>query len=176
MTKLLATALALSISVVSAEPRDGQHDFDFELGKWKIHLKRLKARLAGSHEWVEFDGTSVTRPLWGGKAQAEEFEVDSPIGGRIEGLTVRLYAQTSHEWSLNWANQQNGRFEIPTVGSFSGDHGEFYDMETWEGHTVLTRFLWSKITPKSAHFEQAFSVDGGKTWEVNWITDQTRVE
>jgi hypothetical protein len=176
MTKLLAIALAVGVSVASAEPRDGQHDFDFELGKWKIHLKRLKSRLTGSHEWVEFDGTSVTRPLWDGKAQVEEFEVDSPIGGRIEGMTVRLYSPTSHEWSLNWANQTNGRFEVPTVGSFAGDHGEFYDMEQWEGRTVLTRFLWSKITPKTAHFEQAFSVDGGKSWEVNWITDQTRVE
>ncbi|HUJ61934.1 MAG TPA: hypothetical protein VLX92_25690 [Kofleriaceae bacterium] len=176
MTKLVLFALLVSAAAADATPRDGQHDFDFEVGTWKIHLKRLKARLVGSHEWIEFDGTSVTRPLWGGKSQVEEFEVDSPIGGRIEGMTVRLYSPTTHEWSLNWANQHDGHFDTPTIGSFSGDRGEFYDMEPWEGRTVLVRFVWSKITPKSAHFEQSFSTDGGKTWEVNWITDQTRVE
>lgn len=171
---IVMLVLAAGAATAAAEPRDGQHDFDFELGTWKIHLKKLKAPLHGSKEWIDFDGTSTTRPLWGGKAQVEEFEVDSPVVGRIEGMTVRLYSPTSHQWSLNWANQKTGHFDTPTIGESKGDHGEFYDMEMFEGRSILVRFIWSKITPKTAHFEQAFSDDGGKTWEVNWITDQTR--
>jgi len=114
--------------------------------------------------------------LWGGKAQVEEMEVDSPAVGHLEGMTVRLYDPKSHQWSLNWANQKNGHFDTPTVGEFKDGKGEFFDMEMFEGRMILVRYVWSQITPKSAHFEQSYSTDGGKTWEANWITDQTRVE
>ena len=177
--KRIALVILLAIPLAAAaEPRDGQHDFDFELGRWKLQLRKLKAPLkGGTKEWLAFSGTSVTRPAWNGKAQVEEFEVDSPVAGHIEGMTVRLYSPTSHQWSLNWANQKNGRFDVPTVGAFLKDgYGEFYDQEVFEGRTILVRYIWSNITKTSAHFEQAFSDDGGKTWEVNWITDQQRVE
>jgi hypothetical protein len=164
------------VAAAPAEPRDGQHDFDFELGRWKMQLRRLKNPLHGSREWVEFAGTSVTRSLWNGKAQVEEFEVDSPVAGHIEGMTVRLYSPTSRQWSLYWANQKNGRFDIPTIGEFKNGRGEFFDHEMFEGRMILVRYVWSNITPKTAHFEQSYSTDGGKTWEPNWITDQTRVE
>jgi len=158
--------------------RDGQHDFDFEIGTWKIHLSRLKDRLAGSKTWVEFDGTSITRKVWGGKANLEEFETDSPTG-HIEGLTLRTYNPETHQWSIYWANSKDpalGQPILPMVGEFKEGCGEFYDQELWKGRAVYVRFLWSKITPDSAHFEQSYSDDGGKTWEVNWITDQTRVK
>jgi hypothetical protein len=164
-------------------PRDGQHDFDFEFGTWKIHLSRLKDRLAGSKEWVEFDGTSVTRKVWEGKSNLEEFETDSPTGhgatGHIEGLTLRVYNPTTHQWSIYWANSKDpdlGQPIVPMVGEFKNGQGEFYDQELWKGRSVYVRFIWSKITPNSAHFEQSYSEDGGKTWEVNWVTDQTRVD
>jgi hypothetical protein len=173
--RTLPLLLALAASTAVAEPRDGQHDFDFEVGSWKIHLKKLESRLHNSHKWIEFDGTSVTKPLWNGKSQVEQFEVDAPGGTHIEGMTVRMYSPATHQWKLYWANQQNGQFDQPMTGEFRGDHGEFYDQEPWEGRMVLVRFNWSKITAKTAHFEQAYSDDGGKTWEVNWITDQTRV-
>jgi hypothetical protein len=176
MQKLAIAGVLLCSSLVAAEPRDGQHDFDFEIGRWKIHLKKLKDRLKGSHEWIEFDGTTVTRPLWNGKAVIEEMEVDAPVAGHIEGMTVRLYSPTAHQWSIYWANQKNGRFDNPMSGEFKDGRGEFYDQEPWEGRMILVRYIWSNITPKSAHFEQAFSDDGGKTWEVNWITDQQRIE
>jgi hypothetical protein len=163
-------------SAAVAEACDGQHDFDFELGRWKMQLRKLKSPLHGSREWIEFSGTSVTRPAWGGKAQIEEFEVDSPVVGHIEGMTVRLYSPTSHQWSLYWANQKNGRFDVPTIGEFKDGRGEFFDQETYEGRSIIVRYVWSNITPKSAHFEQSYSQDGGKTWEVNWITDQIRIE
>lgn len=157
--------------------RDGQHDFDFELGTWKIHLKRLEHRLTGSTTWVEFDGTSVTRKVWGGRADLEEFETDSPVGGHIEGLTLRLYDPQTHQWSLYWATSKSGTIGPPTIGQFKDGRGEFYDTEPSgpDGRSILVRFIWSKTGTNSPHFEQSFSDDGGKTWEVNWITDQTRV-
>jgi len=158
--------------------RDGQHDFDFEHGSWKIHLSRRVKRLEGSNDWVEFDGTSVTKPFWNGKGNLEQFETDAN-GVHIEGLTMRVYNPTTHQWSLYWASATDpdlGTPIVPMVGQFNADGvGEFYDQELWHGRSVIVRFIWSRITPNSAHFEQAFSPDGGKTWEVNWITDQTRV-
>jgi len=159
----------------ASEKRDGQHDFDFELGSWKIHLKRLVNPMTGSNTWVDFDGTSVTRKVWNGRSQIEEFEVDSPTG-HIEGLTLRLYNPKSHQWSLYWANSRDGAMGgLPNVGEFKNGRGEFFCQDTFNGRTILIRYVWSGITPNSAHFEQSFSDDGGKTWEVNWITDQTRV-
>jgi len=170
-----ASASAQTAPAQAAEARDGQHDFDFEAGSWKIHLKRMEHPLTGSHTWVEFDGTSVTRKLWDGGAQLERFDTDGP-SGHVQGLTLRLYDPESHRWSLYWANQKSGELSLPaTVGAFKDGRGEFYDQEMWHGKPILVRYVWSEITPNSAHFEQAFSDDWGKTWEVNWITDQTRV-
>jgi hypothetical protein len=194
-TGLIALSLAVALqpspgiaqqnsgaSTTNAKPaagqRDGQHDFDFELGSWKIHLKRLVHPLTGSTTWVEFDGTSVTRKIWDGRAQLEEFETDSSADGHIEGLTLRLYDPETHQWSLYWATSKSGTMGVPTVGQFIKDgHGEFYDTEPAgpNGRAVLVRFIWSNTNTDAPHFEQSFSDDGGKTWEVNWITDQTRV-
>jgi hypothetical protein len=161
----------------TSSQRDGQHDFDFEIGTWKIHLKRLEKRLAGSTTWIEFDGTSVTRKVWDGRAQLEEFETDSPGGGHIEGLTLRLYDPQTHQWSLYWATSKSGAIGPPTIGEFKNGRGEFFDTEPSgpNGRAILVRFIWSKTDTNTPHFEQSFSDDGGKTWEVNWITDQTRV-
>jgi hypothetical protein len=156
--------------------RDGQHDFDFEVGTWKIHLKRRLHPLTGSNTWVEFDGTSVTRKIWDGRAQIEQFETDSPTAGHVEGLTLRLYNPPSHQWRLYWANSKVGALGgPPQIGEFKDGRGEFYCWDTFNDRTIFIRYVWSDITANSAHFEQAFSDDGGKTWEVNWITDQTRV-
>ena len=161
-------------AAVAAGLRDGSHDFDFELGRWKIHLKRLVNPLTGSKTWVEFDGTSVTRKVWEGRSQIEEFETDG-AAGHIEGLTLRLYNPQARQWSLYWGTSKSGTLGVPTIGEFTDGRGEFYDQEAIDGRMILVRFVWSEITANSAHFEQAFSDDGGKTWEVNWITDQTRV-
>lgn len=175
---LLAFPLALPAKARAAspaEPHDGQHDFDFEAGTWKIHLKRLTHPLTGSTTWVEFDGTTMTRKLWDGRADIEQFETTSNSADHIEGLTLRLYNPVSHQWSIYWATSKAGDLSIPTVGEFKNGVGEFYDREVINNRMILVRFIWSQITPNSAHFEQSFSDDGGKTWEVNWITDQTRV-
>jgi hypothetical protein len=155
--------------------RDGQRDFDFLIGKWKYHLKRLENPLTGSTNWIEFDGTGDCRPIWNGKAQLDTLDVIGP-SGHIEGLTLRLYNPESRQWSLYWANATKGTVEIPTVGSFVDGRGEFYDQELYKGRMIIVRYVWTGTTSKSPHFEQSFSEDGGKTWEVNWITDQVKVE
>jgi hypothetical protein len=122
--------------------RDGQHDFDFEIGTWKIHLKRLEHRLTGSTTWVEFDGTSVTRKVWDGRADLEEFETDSPAGGHIEGLTLRLYDPQTRQWSLYWATSKSGAMGPPTIGEFKNGRGEFFESEpSGPNAESLMRFL-----------------------------------
>jgi hypothetical protein len=154
--------------------RDGQHDFDFEIGTWRTHLSRLLHPLTGSTAWVEYDGTSVVRKVWNGRANLVELEVDGPAG-HLEGLALRLYNPQSHQWSLNFSNSNGGTMAQPTIGEFKDGRGEFFDQETLNGRAIYVRFVISDITPTSCHFEQAFSDDGGKTWEVNWIATDTRV-
>ncbi len=153
----------------------GQNDFDFEIGTWKIHLKKLLHPLTGSTTWVEFDGTSFTRKVWDGRSQIEQFDTDSPVAGHIEGLTLRLYNPQTQQWRLYWANSKNGTLDPPQIGEFKNGRGEFYAQDTLNGKSILIRFIWSNTTTNTPHFEQSFSADGGKTWELNWITDQTRV-
>ena len=155
--------------------RDGQHDFDFEIGTWKTHLWRLVNPLTGSTKWVQYEGTSVVRKIWNGRANLVELEVDGPPG-HIEGLNLRLYNPQSHQWSLNFANSRGGTLSPPTIGEFKNGRGEFLSQETLKERPILVRFVISDITPDSCRFEQAFSDDGGKTWEVNWVAIDTRLE
>ncbi len=162
-------------SQTTTSERDGQHDFDFALGAWKARLKRLEHPLTGSNTWVEFDGTFVARKVWDGRATIEEVELDSP-GGHMEGLTLRLYSAQTHQWSIYWANSKNGVMDAsPQVGQFKNGRGEFYGTDTLNGKLIYVRFVWTKTNTNTPHFEQSYSDDGGKTWEVNWITDQTRI-
>ena len=155
--------------------RDGQHDFDFEIGTWKTHLRRLKNPLTGSTTWVEYKGTTAVRKVWNGRANLVELDVEGP-SGRIEGLSLRLYNPQSRQWSLNFANSASGTLTEPVVGGFKNGRGEFFGQEMLNGRAIFVRFVISDITPNSCRFEQAFSDDGGKTWEVNWIATDTRVK
>ena len=155
--------------------RDGQHDFDFEIGTWKTHLKRLIHPLSGSKTWAEYDGTTVVRKVWDGRANLVELVATGPAGN-FEGLNLRLYNPESHQWSLNFANSASGTLTQPTIGEFRNGRGEFYAQEELDGRAILVRFVISDITPESCRFEQAFSDDGGRTWEVNWIATDTRVK
>jgi hypothetical protein len=154
--------------------RDGQHDFDFEIGSWTTHLRYLPEPLTGSDRWVEYRGTSVVRPIMGGRANLVELAVEGPAG-RIEGISLRLYNPRTRQWTLNFASMRNGLLTPPVTGGFDRNgRGEFYGVDTVDGRTVLVRFVISDITPDSARFEQAFSIDGGATWEPNWIAVDTR--
>lgn len=162
-------------SQTTISERDGQHDFDFALGRWKAHLKRLEHPLTGSKSWVEFDGTFVARKVWEGRAMIEEVELDTS-SGHMEGLTLRLYNPQTHQWSVYWANSKNGSMDpSPQVGQFRNGRGEFYGTDTLNGKLIYVRFVWTNTNTNTPHFEQSYSDDGGKSWEVNWMTDQTRI-
>jgi|SRR5215469_10224084 len=176
---LLAHSNSYIAKPAAQEPRaerDGQHDFDFLVGSWKFHLKRLKQRLVGSTEWVEFDGTTACRKVLDGRGEVEEMNVDNPKNHvHIQGLALRLYNPNSHQWSIYWVNAADGVLEPnPMVGQFSNGRGEFYNQQVYEGKAIYARFIWSDTNTNSPHFEQAFSTDGGKTWETNWITTQSK--
>ncbi|HWP43109.1 MAG TPA: hypothetical protein VNO14_07745 [Blastocatellia bacterium] len=155
--------------------RDGQHDFDFEIGTWKTHLRRLLHPLTGSTTWAEYEGTTVVRKVLNGRANLAELVVEGP-SGRIEGLSLRLYDPRSRQWSLHYASIQSGTLSQPVIGGFKNGRGEFYSQEMYNGRAIFVRFVISDITPNSCRFEQAFSEDGGKTWEANWIAIDTRVK
>lgn len=176
-THLLAqsSASAKTETRQSSTERDGRHDFDFEIGTWKTHLKRLLHPLTGSNTWVEYEGTTLVRKVWDGKANLVELIADGPAG-HFEGLNLRLYDPQSHQWSLNFANSKGGGMSTPTIGEFKNGRGEFFNQETLNGRAILVRFVISDITPNSCRFEQAFSDDGGKSWEVNWIATDTRMK
>ena len=169
------TAFAQTTKTQTTQARDGQHDFDFEIGTWKTHLKRRLRPLTGSNQWVEYDGTSVVKKVLNGKANLVELVVDGPTG-HIEGLSLRLFNPEARQWSLNFANVNGGTLTPPSIGEFKNGRGEFYNQDTLNGRSILVRFIISDITPTSCHFEQSFSDDGGKTWEANWIATDTRVK
>lgn len=159
----------------TAAKRDGQRDFDFDIGVWKTHLRRLVHPLTGSTTWVEYEGTTVVRKVWDGRANLAELEADGPAG-HLQVLSLRLYDPQARQWSLNSANSKGGALGVPTIGEFRNGRGEFFDQESINGRTILVRNVWSDITADSCRFEQSFSEDGGKTWEVNWIAVDTRVK
>ena len=158
---------------IAATQPAGQHDFDFLIGAWKVHLRRLQHPLTGSHTWIDIHGADLERKIWHGRANLEEFEGDGPTG-HLEGLALRLYNPQSQQWSIYWANGKDGVLGQPMIGAFQNGRGEFFDQEPYQGRAIYVRFIWSDITPTSCRFEQAFSPDGGQTWETNWVMVFTR--
>ena len=165
---------AQSAPVAAPVQRDGQRDFDFEFGAWTIHLSRRLNPLTGSTKWVEYDGTSVVKPVWDGRANLGELAVSGPAG-QIRGLSLRLYNPQSGQWHITWANANDGLVGPAMIGGFRDGRGEFYNQESFNGRAIFVRFIFSDITPKSFKLEQAFSADGGKTWEANWVASFTKV-
>jgi hypothetical protein len=153
--------------------RDGAHDFDFDLGSWKTRSSRLLHPLTGSNDWVEMTGVTIVKRVWDGRANLAEFKADGPAG-RVELLSLRWYNPVAHQWYLDFATPKVGTLGIPNIGEFTNGRGDFYDQEIINGKSILVRFSIWAISPDSAQSEQAFSADGGKTWEVNWINRYTR--
>ena len=156
--------------------RDGSHDFDFIIGNWKAHVRRLPDRLNNSTTWVEYDGISNHKKLLDSNSNFEEFDVTSTDKKlHIKAQTLRLYNPTSRQWSIYLVDVDNGTLGLPpVVGNFTGNRGEFFDEEDFKGRAILVRYVWLNISPNSARMEQSFSPDGGKTWEVNWICELSR--
>ena len=184
----VTTALVLSLTAITAQPaafsqatpsqplRDGQHDFDFHFGTFETHIKRLVHPLSGSTTWVELNGTVTVRKVWDGRANLEELEASNGAT-HFQGLTLFLYNPQSHQWSQTFANINDGTLSQPSlIGEFKDGRGELYSQDTFNGRSILVRFVWSDITPDSHHVEQSFSADGGKTWEPNFVANLTRVK
>jgi hypothetical protein len=165
-----------AVSAQAAPLRDGSHDFDFLIGNWKAHVRRLPDRLVGSTTWIEYDGISNHKKILDSNANFEEFEVDNPEKHlHLKAQTLRLYNPDSHQWSIYLLDLDKGALNLPpVVGQFAGSRGEFYDQEQYKGRSILVRYVWLNISPKSSRMEQSFSADGGKTWETNWICELTR--
>ena len=154
--------------------RASTQDFDFLHGSWNVHNRYLNGRMRHSTEWIEFDAQSDVQPLLNGLGQLDRYRAVRN-GNAIEGVTLRLFNPATGEWSLHWADTVNpGVLLPPMVGRFNSDVGEFFGDEFVDGKKVLCRFYWTRTNPDSPRWEQAFSDDGGKTWETNWIMTFTR--
>ena len=153
---------------------DGRNDFDFLIGTWKVHHRRLKERLKGSTEWGQFEGDTVANKILNGLGNMDENLIHGKTGP-VHAISLRLFNPESKEWSIYWSTDQTGILDVPVIGGFKDGRGEFYSQEVFEGHHIYNRFIWSKITANSCQWEQAFSEDGGKTWETNWIMEFRRV-
>jgi hypothetical protein len=184
MTIPCAVLLAISLvaAPAAAPPAEGgsvadhAHDFDFLIGKWRVHHWRLKDRLAGSRDWVEFDGTSQLWMTMDGKGTIDDNYIGLP-DGPYRAVGIRAYDPKTATWAIWWLDERNPRvIEQPVFGNINNGVGIFEGDDTFRGKPIKVRFTWSHITPDSAHWEQAFSPDGGKTWETNWRMELTRVQ
>jgi hypothetical protein len=176
LTNVVAMAQSPASDAVppaASAARDGQHDFDFTVGAWKTHITRLQKPLSGSTVWIKMEGTKTERKIWNGRAHMEEIEADGPTG-HMEGLTLFLYNPEARQWSQTFASSKNGTLGSPMIGAFKDGRGEFFGQDVFNEKTILVRGTWSDITQDSHKFEQAFSEDGGKTWETNFIALLTR--
>jgi hypothetical protein len=153
----------------------GLHDFDFLFGEWKVHHRRLKARLANDHEWIEFEGSSVVQKILGGYGTVDDNVLELPTG-TYHGASLRSFEPKSGTWSIWWLDSRTplGPLDPPVRGSFRSGVGTFLGDDTFNGIPIRVRYEWSKINPASCHWEQAFSADGGATWETNWVMDFKR--
>jgi hypothetical protein len=156
----------------AAQSAGTARDFDFFMGSWRVHNSRLRERLAGSDEWDEFEATSVARPLLDGMGNEDEFRTD--YDGGFTGMSFRFFDPEKKRWSIYWADTRRcGELEPPVFGTFSGDTGVFEGEDVFKGRPILVRYLWSGVTTHTPRWEQAFSDDGGETWETNWVMDFT---
>jgi hypothetical protein len=159
--------------VETAQAQGTERDFDFWMGRWKVRNRRLRERLAGSDEWDEFESTVVARPILDGLGNEDEFRTDH--AGGFTGMSFRFFDPERRLWSIYWADTRtSGVLDPPVFGFIAGDTGVFEGEDTFDGRPIVVRFTWSRVTTPTPRWEQAFSDDGGETWETNWIMDFTR--
>jgi hypothetical protein len=160
----------------AAAARDGRHDFDFNIGAWRTHIHRRVRPLAGAAEMIDLSGTVTNRKIWGGRASMEEIEADGP-NGHWEGMSLFLYNPAAHQWSQTFFN---GKAVDPAssglVGEFHDGRGELFSTDTLNGRAILVRGVWSNITPDAHRYQESYSGDGGRSWEVEFTADVTRAQ
>ena len=159
----------------AADAVAGARDFDFFFGRWQVRHRRLKERLAGSREWIEFDGTSIAQPLLGGFGNVDD-NVFAFDGQTVRGATLRTFDPSTRQWSIWYVDSRAplGPLDPPVRGAFRDGVGTFFADDTFAGRPITVRFTWSAVNPATPHWEQAFSADGGATWETNWAMDFRR--
>ena len=177
---IAAALLLLPVAGLTAQPaaspaaRDGSHDFDFDFGTWQTHSSRLMHPLSGANDWVDMDGVTVVTKVWSGRANLAEYRAAGPAGV-VELMALRIYNPSTGQWSINFATPQVGTLSAsPGIGAFHDGRVDFYDQEEINGRAVLVRFSIWGVSANEARSEQAFSADGGKSWEVNWKTRYRR--
>jgi hypothetical protein len=174
---IVTGALALGATLAAAaEPavRDGAHDFDFNLGTWRTHIRRFADPFSKSPQASELNGTVTVRAVWGGRGQVEEIEADG-ARGHWEGLTLFLYNPGARQWTQTFADGSDGMLTTPLIGEFRDGKGELYAQETFKGRALLIRGTWSDIRADSHQFEEDFSADGGHTWVRAFIGELVRI-
>ncbi len=153
-----------------------EHDWDWLVGKWNVQHHRLKGRLVGSTTWEDFKGASTLWLTMGGLGTVDDNVLELPEG-TYKAVGVRAFDAKTGRWAIWWLDGRNAdRIDPPVYGGFKDGVGEFRGDDTLAGKPIVVRFRWTDITPTSAHWEQAFSPDDGKTWEVNWKMDFTRAK
>ncbi|MEP7372896.1 MAG: hypothetical protein ABI675_05860 [Chitinophagaceae bacterium] len=148
-------------------------DFDFLVGHWSILNRKLKARLNGCTEWIEFEACQEMRTVLNGIGNIDNFKTtvdDKPF----EGMTLRLFNPATRLWSIYWADGNVGVLDPPVLGSFYNAIGEFYGGDVFNGKKIIVKFKWDKTDPVKPVWSQAFSEDGGNTWEWNWYMYMTK--
>jgi hypothetical protein len=165
---------SVAIAAMPPQTRDGVHDFDFARGRFRTHIQRLEHPLSGSTTWLVYDGIKADRPILGGAGGVELIEADG--AGHLELMTLRLYDADAGQWSLNFSTSSSGQLGPPAIGEFTDGVGTFLSQEEYGGRIMLVRQTWSRITPTSYHFEQAFSADHGANWELNFVADLIRAD
>lgn len=160
---------------MNAPVRSASHDFDFFAGKWRVQHRRLKARLAACDSWEDFEGTCETRLLLGGLGNLDDNILDLP-GGAYRAVTLRSFDPETNQWSIWWLDGRTPHtLNPPMIGGWENGVGSFYRDDVFEERPIKVRFLWRHPAQNTGLWEQAFSADGGETWETNWIMGFTRV-
>jgi hypothetical protein len=152
--------------------KDGRHDFDFIYGQWAVQHRLLKRRGAHCEDWLEFFGTAQCRGLMGGLCNVEENDMPAR---RSQGVAFRSFDIARRTWSIHWVSSTDGLVGEPVYGRFEGGEGRFYGIDLDDGRPVKVAFHWSGISERAARWSQAFSYDEGRSWELNWTMDFTRV-
>jgi hypothetical protein len=151
-----------------------EHDFDFLVGTWTVQHRRLKQRLAHGTEWETFSGTCKTWLLLDGQGDVDDNVLQAPAGA-YRAVTLRSFDPATKLWSIWWLDSRHPHdLDPPVVGGFRNGIGTFFAKDTSGGRPIIVRYIWSDITPHSAKWQQAFSDDGGKTWETNWVMEFRR--
>lgn len=151
------------------------HDWDWLAGRWSVRHRRLNGRLVGATEWTEFDGACHMWPTLNGFGNVDDNVLHMPTG-TYRAMGIRAFDPATRRWAIWWLDERHpATIEPPVYGGFRDGVGVFEGDDTLNGRPIKVRFQWSDITATSARWEQAFSSDGGASWEVNWVMHFTRM-